>query len=291
MSVAYATIHDDDAIGFESFRERDAGPAAGRLLGAIAGEVVTLSGPLAAVGSVLNALETPEHGTCDLDVLQTLMPPEPVVYQALLVRLLATDIDGDVLGLIQHFHHRLALVKRATRPVLFRGAPELGGSLDVGALADAWRELVGTALAIVDRIEGLGCLEAGCAARLSWIRGVLEEVGEGGTPCIGDDGCVEIPGIIERRRHKRIAVSWAGWLQGASAMLPITVLNVSRGGAGLVVDGPGGDGWIDVDEHVTLLAKGRRLAGQVAWAAEGHIGIRLVRPLAVDDPLLIEARG
>jgi hypothetical protein len=288
MRIAYDYRNDDEGIDFSRFDESSrytTAPDPVRLIGAVADEVVTLSGPLAAVASVLNAISGQGRTTYDPEVVATVMPPEPVVYQAVLDKLVCADADGDLLSLVQHFHHRLALVTRATRPALQRGAREHGGSIDVVALADAWRQLVRDALELVGEADALGCLPGGCVSRIAILRATLEAAADGGTPCIREDGCVEIPGIIERRRHERLEVSWAGWLRTAGALLPITVVDVSRGGAGLSCEGQA-----HIGEEVVLLANGRQLAGCIAWTAPGRVGVQFDAALAPDDDVMIAAR-
>jgi hypothetical protein len=288
MSIAFDLPSFDDRLDFTRFRERevrDRELLAERLTGAVTDELVTLAGPLAAVASVLNAVASPEHGSCDLDVLPTLMPPEPVVYRAVLERLSAADCDAEVLGLIHHFHHRLALVSRATRPALFRGAPELGGTIDVTALADAWRDLSAAIIDIVGRVQELGCLSPGSAARFERVLGVLLEASEGGTPCLQADGCVEVPGILERRKYERHDVYWMAWIIHHGEPVSVAVRDISQGGVGLDCEIP-----LPLGATVVLEIKDRRIAAQVAWSTTGRIGLEFDRALSSHDPLMRDAR-
>lgn len=288
MSMAFDHLtHDDDRLDFARFRDRevrDRELMAERLTRAVADEIVTLSGPLAAVTSVLNAVASPEHGTCDLDVLPALMPPDPVVYRAVLDKLSAAEDDSEVIGLIHHFHHCLALVGRATRPALFRGAPELGGSIDVTALADAWRELAGSVIEIVSRVHELGCLAPGCAARFERVSAALLDASEGGSPCLQSDGCVEVPGILERRKFERHDVFWMAWLTHQGEPLSAAVRDISRGGAGLDCEIP-----LPLGASVVLEIRDRHVPARVVWTGTGRVGIEFDRALSAHDPLLREA--
>lgn len=289
MSIAFDNLSYpvEDRLDFARFRDRevrDREVMAERLTSAVTDELVTLAGPIAAVTSVLNAVASPEHGPCDLDVLPTVMPPEPVVYRAILERLSAVEADSEVISLIHHFHHRLALVARATRPALFRGAPELGGTVDVTALADAWRELAESVIEIVCRVQELGCLTPACTARFERLFCTLLEAAEGGTPCIQSDGCVEVPGILERRKFVRYDVYWLAWLTYDNERLSGAVRDVSRGGAGLDCEIP-----LPIGASVVLAIGERRIPAHVAWTGTGRIGIEFERLLAANDPLLREA--
>lgn len=291
MHAAFDRLTSDDAIDYSHFEpgaEQAEAVVAERLLGLVAEEVASLAGPLAAVASLMNALATPEHGSCELGALQTLMPPEPMVYRAVLERLAAADGDVQTLSIIQHFHHRLTVVKRATRPHLFCNTAELGGSIDVRALAEAWRELIVCALAIFDRVAALNGLTPACLSRTRRMRATLEAAASGGTPCIQDDGCIEIPGIIERRRDERIGVRWLGWLRTSAALLPVTVTDISLGGAGLSCEADlqiGEDG-----EPVLLLVKGLQAPGRIVWTAEARAGFEFDDTPAAAEALLEIAR-
>ena len=261
-----------------------------RLLQAVASEIASLAGPIAAAASVVNALAGMEPSCIREDALPPNIPMEPVVYPAVLNRLARADLPPELFAEIQHFHVRLGHARKAALAYCAgKEAPPLKGGVHLDVLAAAWRDLSAAAIKLLDFLApataapGPSPWAVGAHPRCQEL---LASAAGGGWPCVMSDGSVEMPGIAERRRHARYPVSWsAGMLRGGE-MLAIRIEDVSVGGVGVSSSAP-----VAINEQVIVELMGRMLSGNVSWRAARRFGIKLAVPLRVDDPIVVSARG
>jgi hypothetical protein len=115
--------------------------------------------------------------------------------------------------------------------------------------------------------------------------GTLELVrmaSQGGWPCITRTGQVSIPGWAERRDEQRVALNVPVSVTSGPANFPAIVENATVAGLGLASA-------VGVKEGAELsvhLPDGRTVTGLVRWARSGKLGVRLLKPLQSEDPLL-----
>lgn len=287
MGAELGFLDDGESLDFShlgpatKFADPDrASPA----LHGVASEVATLAGSIATVASLFNAAEI--SPAADHQHVLAIMPPEPVVYPAVVPEL--ASLQPELIGQIQHFHVRLAFARRATAAKLQADPATTGSSYGIPTevLADIWRELCQAAIDILDNAVARGVELDQQATRLPRLCNILARAAAGETPCIMADGTLEIPGIAERRQQPRYAVSWQGWLQAGGDWRPITLFDISRGGIGAE-----GDIGVEVDQRVSLVVGDHNLQGKIAWASAARFAVQLDAPLAHDDKLLAAARS
>jgi hypothetical protein len=91
-----------------------------------------------------------------------------------------------------------------------------------------------------------------------------------------------MPGWASRRQHERRAASLGVLIHSAGKIIKGIVTDVSSGGVGLehVTGLRSGDG-------VTLqFESGRRVSGTIAWSMDRRAGVKFLRDLQPNDPLL-----
>lgn len=287
MNAEVSFLDEDDNIDFTLL---EAGPTppgrdAMRLLQSVISEIATLAGPIATASSLLNAAEA-ERRDPDVGLLETILPPEPVVYPAVIAQI--AQSQPGLVDAVQHFHARLAFARKATLAGLASstaGARPSSG-LQTPVLADVWRELCLAAIDVIDE-AGRGGLDLGRTGRNApRLRTILSHAGAGQQPCIMADGSIEIPGIAEKRQQPRYAVAWQAWLSTGGEWMPVTLFDISRGGIGASCE----LGMVPGQELVLLLDD-RQMPGRVAWAVGGRFAVQLDTLLADDDPLMRRARA
>jgi hypothetical protein len=81
------------------------------------------------------------------------------------------------------------------------------------------------------------------------------------------------PGIGERRRHARSAVTWVGWLERASGdMIECGVVDLSVGGAKVVLETP-----LAAGERVVFKSpRFEGIAARIAWCEDGVVGLQFL---------------
>ncbi len=260
-----------------------------RLLLAVASEIASMAGSIAASASVVNGLSSGRHPSVRQATLSPNLPMDAVVYQAVLPKLAVADLPPELFAQIQHFHVRLGHARKSAL-AFCEGSnePPLKGGVHLDVLAAAWRDLSASTLEILALLARSTPLEGPsrwAVAALPRCQEKLASAASGGWPCIMTDGSVEVPGIAERRQHVRYPVSWsAGMLRGGD-MLTIRIEDVSLGGLGVSSRAN-----VSIDEPVIIDLMGRMLSGHVSWSATHRFGVRLAVPLSEADPLFTAAR-
>lgn len=261
-----------------------------RLLQAVASEIASLAGPIAAAASVVNALAGMEPSCIREDALPPNIPTEPVVYHAVLNRLACADLPPALFAEIQHFHVRLGHAQKAALAYCAgTEAPPLKGGVHLDVLAAAWWDLSAAAVKLLDFLAPA----AAAPGPSPWAVGayprcqeLLASAAGGGWPRVMSDGSVEMPGIAERRRYVRYPVSWSAGMLRRGDMLAIRIEDVSIRGLG-VSSGAA----VAINEQVIVELMGQMLSGYVSWRAARRFGINLAVPLRDTDPIVVAARG
>ncbi len=304
MSALRNLLVDDEPFDFASFAMPNAADGsvstthgrAGRLdvglLQLLGSELADLAGSIAATTSVANAAASANGPAVDFQAIARYLPPQPHLYPVLIGQLAAGKADVSIVNAIQHFHARLHGVCESTRSAieaLNAEAPHFEtGRIEAARLrfiADAWQELCSATIEIADVIDGTCGVGDGLLRRS--LRH-LTQAAAGGFPCIGLDGIIEVPGLVERRRAPRYPVCWAAQATVEGRDSFVVVENLSRTGLGAtcsrhLLKGSA----IEIELHSTLGV--RRLAGRIAWSKGDRFGVLLATSLGDADPLIVAA--
>ena len=269
MGAVLGFLDDGESLDFSDIqpaRKLAENGFASSVLHGVASEIATLAGPIATVSSLFNAAEL--SSSSDLPHVLALLPPEPVVYPAVISGLASTH--PDLIGQIQHFHVRLAFARKTTIAGLMAssGPSTTTFGIQPDVLADIWRELCQAAIDILDSASDRSVAFEPQSTRLPRLRDVLSRAATGQTPCIMADGSLEIPGIAERRLQPRYAVSWQAWLQADGDWQPITLFDIARGGIGAE-----GNLQLVPGQSVSLAVGDQQLKGKIAWACDQRFAV------------------
>ena len=263
-----------------------------RMLCAVASEIASLAGSIAAAASIVNTL--PGSTPTSMAALTTNLPPEAIVYRAVLPRLAAANLPVDVFAEIQHFHVRLDYARNAAiaygNANADAGSTVRGGAVHVDVLVSAWRDLCAASIALIELLAR-HCRQEG---ETRWTTGLLDRgkdmlalAASGASPCVMSDGSVEVPGIAERRQHARYPVSWPAGMLAGGQMLPVRIDDVSLGGLGI----SGSTAAVTLGDNVIVELLGRLLSGRISWAVGRRFGVELAVPLKQNDSIIETARG
>jgi hypothetical protein len=191
--------------------------------------------------------------------------------------------DLDIGPKLQAYGGRLQLAQRLCQCLTDKNSTAEGAcDVKLEILPDALRRVC---LAAIELLEALDLFLKRTGhwtfnEREEQVVKLLTRAGAGEAPCIDDQGKISIPGWAERRRDKRVQPSCSAAAIIGNRRQEIVVLDASIRGLGI-------SGVAEVGQHVEiLLSDERRLSGSVEWARDGRFGIRLLRPLSPNDPLL-----
>jgi hypothetical protein len=110
----------------------------------------------------------------------------------------------------------------------------------------------------------------------------LTEAAHGDTKRVGANGEMSPPMLGQRRQTPRIPIQAPCRLVLRDARLPAILLDVSRDGVGVICDCP-----LDDRQAVSVELDGGRLLKAIVVRRDGdRKGLLLLKPLAIDDPLL-----
>jgi hypothetical protein len=256
----------------------------GRIARSLMGEVQNASILIAVTTSAINALDSVRHPR-GLRHLSGYMPPTPVVFPSVAARLVDVKLDGETIDILHAFFSRVDLAKNMLRSYMMaggRGAEPSQGTFE--ELTDIWRSCCGLALAAIEELERVIdlCADGEQFERADYLEKLLKEARDGGRPCLEADGRIVMPGWASRRQHERRAANLGVIIQSGGRVIKGIVTDVSSGGVGLdhVAGLRAGDG-------VTLqFESGRRVSGSIAWSMDKRAGVKFLRDLTPNDPLL-----
>lgn len=239
----------------------------------------------ATIASAINAFRR-EHSERSEAALKPYVPREPALISVLRNGMLETKLDEDTIGVISDFFDNLAPARIALDQY-FSDANHIGvdraSALHQLPLANVWRRTCEDALVAVRQLHGhLGQLPAQYTSNSMVLIELLQDVSQGGSPCIDEDGKLNLPDLPQRRKSARRTLCQTCIITHDGTTSQAFVRDVSPGGFGL--------------ERVPNLApksvvlielpSGRRFTGVVAWCNGSAAGVRFSRTLLPNDPLL-----
>ena len=256
----------------------------GRIARSLMGEVQNASILIAVTASALNASGGVGHPR-GLRHLSGYLPPTPVVFPSVAARLVDVKFDAQTIDILHAFFSRVDLAKNLLRSYMMaggRGAEPSQRTFE--ELVDTWRTSCDLALSAIQELERVIdlCGDGEQFERADYLEKLLKESRDGGRPCLEADGRIVMPGWASRRQHERRAASLGVVVQSSGRIIKGIVTDVSSGGVGLdhVAGLRSGDG-------VTLqFESGRRVSGTIAWCMDKRAGVKFLRDLTPNDPLL-----
>lgn len=255
-----------------------------RIARSLMGEVQNASILIAVTTSAVNALGDVFRPR-GLRHLSAYLPPAPVVFPSVAARLVDARFESQTIDILHAFFSQADLAKNLLRSHMMAGGRD--AELSPGTceeLVEAWRSTCSLALAAIlelDRVIDL-CGDGERIERADYLEKLLKESRDGGRPCLEADGRITMPGWASRRQHERRAASLGVLIQSRGRTSKGIVTDVSTGGVGLdhISGLRSGDG-------VTLqFESGRRVSGTIAWCMDKRAGIKFLRDLTPNDPLL-----
>ncbi len=252
------------------------------LLSALLREAETIGLFAAGTTSLVNAIadDIAEHRLL-VSQLPSALPDDPRLLSSALASLIGCGLDDALVAGIQDLPMRLALARRTAMSLTQRNVLPAAREL----ACDAWRRVC---LGLLEVIRALRRERGGPASRHALpnepsAERLLAAAALGGTPCIGPDGIVELPGWLERRARPRILLDHPAILTIANTSYEIVVRDISRGGAGLA-DVPE----MDAASDCVLSLGARAIRGVILWRGEGRCGIRFDEELADLEEVLAD---
>ena len=239
----------------------------------------------ATIASAINAFRREQSERAEAD-LKPYVPREPALISVLRNGMLETNLDEDTIGVISDFFDDLAPARIALDQY-FADAKHIGSdrasALHQLALINVWRRGCENALVAVRQMHGhLGRLPLQYTSNSQVLIDILEDVSQGGTPCVDEEGNLRLPELPQRRKSARRTLCQPCTITHNGTTSRAFVRDVSPGGFGL--------------ERIPALPpkslvlielpSGRRFTGVVAWSNEHSAGIRFSRTLLPNDPLL-----
>jgi|GEM_PF-2653699 len=256
----------------------------GRIARSLMGEVQNASIMVAVTTSAINALDAVHHPR-GLRHLSGYLPPTPVVFPSVAARLVDVKLEPETVDVLHTFFSRVDLAKNLLRSYMMAGGRGAEPSRDTfEELVENWRTCCSLALAAIAELERVidHCGDGRQFDRADYLYKLLQEARDGGRPCLEADGRIVMPGWASRRQHERRAANLGVIIQSGGRVIKGIVTDVSSGGVGLdhVSGLRSGDG-------VTLqFESGRRVSGTIAWSMDKRAGVKFLRDLAPNDPLL-----
>ena len=256
-----------------------------RILALVARTVVSMGIRVAAVTSIINGLNDSPVGNDWNAMLLAHLPILPDQNLQLIERLIASDLELEVLIAVQELRTRLALANSLSLSFAkFPADIRHKGGVHIEVLAGLWTDLCET---IIRAVEGMHAAQGAremtaITAREAGFVALLKACADGGSPCVMTDGSIEIPGMAERRDHVRWVVELPATLLLGPVNADAILLNISRGGCCLTTDEPLNDGEIIAFQFES----GRKLSGKIMWTQEDRYGVKFSVPLEWADALL-----
>lgn len=240
----------------------------------------------AAMTSVANTLKNLSSARTEAE-LGPYMPHDPTVVIAFRRWASEAGISIATLSSLASYFADLEPARRQTGRY-FSDANVIGtdraAALHQFALTGVWRGVCRSAISAIkhlnteieDRLPELYALNAGVLVRL------LEAAAGGQSPCVDARGQLYLPVLPQRRQTSRRMVGQAAMVTVDGAKFRAYVRDVSAGGFGL-----DSVPRLELNRSAVIeTATGRRFTGTVAWSKGGRAGIKFMRPLTPNDPLL-----
>ncbi len=257
-----------------------------RVLGLLLDAIDTQGLLISATASIANRLDEPSSQDFMQASLLAYLPGEPGLSGELSRQLIGSALALDCLEKTQEFHSRLATARCMT--LAFCRDPSPGrarGGVHIEVLSGVWRDLAEHTIVVIRALQSATYdLRPWSSFRSV---GLLSACANGKSPCVMDDGTIEIRGWVERRRHARWTVAWSVKLLTGPQATIAQIVNISLSGFALVTTEP-----LQVSEHICVaLPNGERLSGTIQWVRVDHYGIKFVTPMRFTDPIAAAARS
>ncbi len=265
-------------------RPLSGGGEVGRVARSLMGEVQNAAIMIAVTTSAINALGS-AHTSRSLRHLSAYLPATPVVFPSVAAGLVDVKVENETIDVLHTFFSRTDLAKNLLRSYMMaggRGTEPPQETFD--ELVEIWRTACHLGLSAIKELERVidHSGDGERFERADYLEKLLEEARDGGRPCLEADGRIVMPGWASRRQHERRAANLGVLVHSAGKIIKGIVTDVSSGGVGLdhVTGLRSGDG-------VTLqFESGRRVSGTIAWSMDRRAGVKFLRDLQPNDPLL-----
>ncbi len=261
-----------------------------RLLLLLLNEVQNLAPLMIAASSVANRLLQGSSGGLSEQSLLAFLPPDPKPSRALANQLVQSGVSTELLAHVQEFHARLGTARAMTISFCqFPAEVRHKGGVHVEVLSGVWGALCKHTSILIDALLAVVEPNAHSSSMTHLARAValLSTCAKGGSPCVQDDGSVEIPGWAERREHTRWLVDWPAILHLGPSDASAQLVNISLTGLCLTTREP-----LRTLETISVdIGPGRCLAAQVMWSIGETYGMRFSEPLDPMDPIAVEAKS
>lgn len=261
-----------------------------RLIALALNQIIIFGLRSCAVTSIVNAMEGAGDSTGNFrEALVAHLPTDAPDTALLTQQFINSDVPMNIVVAIQRLHSQSMVACSLTESFCKYPADvrERGG-VHIEVLTGTWRDICALAHNVIDLLRSLaiGDNRNWSAQRLPSTLALLSECANGRSPCIDAGGCVEIPGLAERRRHARWAVYWSARLLCGVSDVDVWITDISLGGCCLKSTETLREG-----ECIALeLPAGRRLTGTVVWGKLNAYGIKLSMALVEDDELIVDAK-
>jgi hypothetical protein len=219
------------------------------------------------------------------DILVAHLPISTGGSVALVGQLVCSDVPTDILVDLQDVQSRLHTANALTLSFCrFPAEQRYKGGVHIEVLVGAWRDLCEATVAVIGALPSLSSNGGQLLStkHINNTRNLLSSCANGGSPCVTEDGSLEIPGIAERRRDPRWLVEWPIALLLGPTNEPALLINISAGGCCIITTEQLRNGEI----LRFLTDSGRELCGKVAWSQARYHGIKFSQSLDIADPLL-----
>lgn len=241
------------------------------------GELQHLAVLVCVMASAANALEGGSDDRSLGAMIVDFCPKQPTINYPT-EELAMLDSGDQIIDDLQDLRARLSFAQLLTNHLdgKFRKNVDVTAG-DIEILADAWRRTSARMLAVVTGL-GISCPDNG-----TLVVGFLKNCVAGGSPCLDENGDLEIPGWAERRKAARVSIQHVAQASTGGAFFDVSVLNASTVGLGLTGDAKSGQ------RTTVIFPDGRQVSGTVKWSEDGRFGLQLDHPLAKSDHLLSSA--
>ena len=260
-----------------------------RLLVLLLNEIQNLAPPIVAASSVVNSLMQGSSGTLSEQSLLAFLPPEPASSRSLADQLVQSGVSTALLAHVQEFHARLGTARAMSISFCkFPADVRHKGGVHVEVLSGVWAAVCKCTATLIDALLAAieGNAQSPSITHPARAIALLSICAKGGSPCVLDDGSVEIPGWAERRIHARWPVDWPAVLHLGPSDAPAQLINISLTGLCLTTREP-----LRPFETVTVdIGPGRLIASQVIWSKGTTYGMRFANALDPTDPIVVEAQ-
>jgi hypothetical protein len=185
---------------------------------------------------------------------------------------------------LMNCNSRLALAKILTQRLKYEVGVDRDESRNVAleVHSDAWRRICEAILSTMDDIERYlkqsnEPVEAAALDCCKWASALLRRAAEGRSPCVNEQGLIEVPTWAERRIDKREVINVPARIHVGDKHEDVSVIDISKNGIGLSGD-------VRLGDNVTVeLAGGLKCSGVVKWRKDGRFGLQLAQPMDVCD--------